>query len=70
MTTNTNPQATETRVTAHENPQGYSDGTWEYRITEPDGGMRFDGGYQTRALALSAGLAKLAKLRREGVISD
>jgi hypothetical protein len=32
--------------------------------------MRFDGGYQTRALALSAGLAKLAKLRREGVISD
>lgn len=52
------------RLAIAANPAGYSLGTYEYIISDGDGGLWFDGGYPSRAMALREGRAMLAAIER------
>lgn len=56
------------KLTTHANPEGYSEGTWEYRIENLDepGTMWFDGGYPSEEQARQRGEQHVARLVREG----
>lgn len=54
-------------LTTHQSfgSDGYTSGTWEWRITSSDGEMWFDGGWPSREVAQDKGDVRLSKLMRE-----
>jgi hypothetical protein len=54
------------KLTTHADPEGYSEGTWEYRIEDPDGNVWFDGGYPSEEQARKRGEQRRSRLVREG----